>query len=536
MENGHYILKSGDIHFSLEDSNDINPTQHHSSKSTKISNHLLSTLGFTQNELKFYSMTTIFISTIGFLIHSLVLIILIYQQTKRVILKNRNKKLIKKNFSKIFGRSSSSTSLSFTSNSLTNSQKFEIYNNYVTYAFVFHQSLVDLARIFYAFLFANRLIIERQHNNEIFTIKNNSLSYKLDDFYTNYCTHMASFYSVLSMVTIVNILTILISETCRFYDLKFNSSDTSNYCCVLFGILLIWTSSLIIISSLMLVGVADSASPTWQCDLGEVESTTRSLVINIVWFFLVSFVILIAFSYSISLYKELNNLDREDNRMCLYTINASLLALKSDFIERQIKISKLTLKRLKILIYLLVLFCACFMPNFVTVILKNVLDEKNLELLKPFNLISSILNLANSSLNSIILLILCFKSNDTYLINVNRRISKRKKSLANLLNKMFLSKRNGKETMIDEAEVPLNRPKSISNGIILNTDDNSCILNCNDECIQLRSLSTMKNSKKLILNAKNDNYEDRSRRSSNNTNVIVKEFYSKIGNRLGNSS
>lgn len=147
------------------------------------------------------------------------------------------------------------------------------------------------------------------------------LSYNVNSFYERYCMQMASFYSVLTMVTIVNILTILISETCRFYDLKLNSSDTSNYCCVLFGILLIWTSSLIIISSLMLVGVADSAAPTWKCsasDSGAAESTTRSLVINVVWFFLVAFVITISFSYSFSLYKELRKIDYADKRLPFY--------------------------------------------------------------------------------------------------------------------------------------------------------------------------------------------------------------------------
>ena len=69
------------------------------------------------------------------------------------------------------------------------------------------------------------------------------------------------------MVTIINILTILISETCRFYDLKLSSSDTSSISCILFGVGLIWISSMIVISSLMLVGIADSAAPTYKCNL-----------------------------------------------------------------------------------------------------------------------------------------------------------------------------------------------------------------------------------------------------------------------------
>lgn len=268
-------------------------------------------------------------------------------------------------------------------------------------------------------------------------------SYKLNAIYERYCIQMASFYSVLTMVTIVNILTILISETCRFYDLKLNSSDTSNYCCVLFGILLIWTSSLIIISSLMLVGVADSAAPTWKCpaaESGASESTTRSLVINVVWFFLVAFVIFISFSYSFSLYKELRKIETFDNRFAmrrffvginflilinlfvllilrftLYTINASLMAFKSDLIERQIKIVKQTKKRLIILIMLIFIYCVTFVPNFVTTILKNTLYVTSSGSLKPFNIIFSILTLANPTLNSIVLLTLCLKSDDRYL-------------------------------------------------------------------------------------------------------------------------
>lgn len=360
-------------------------------------------------------------------------------------------------------------------------------------------------------------------------LTSNSLTYHLDHFYSQYCVQMASLYSVLTMVTIVNILTILISETCRFYDLKFNSSDTSNYCCVLFGILLIWASSLIIISSLMLVGVADSAAPTWNCDLGESEATTRSLVINIVWFFLVSFIILIAFTYSISLYKELNRLDNEDNRFCLYTINASLMAVKSDFIERQIKISKLTRKRLLILICLICVFSFCFVPNFVIAVLKNTLDEVNLSMLRPFGLIASILNLCNSSFNSFVLLVLCVKSNDTYLTNVNSIRTKRKFSIRNLLLRILLPSYFEQLKMatynVENAELNLGTTNQ-QNGIILSAQDNEVnecrMLNCSDECIQLKNMSNHR------IQASNSDEVNQKNQKTN-----LKEFYSKIGNRLG---
>ena len=171
---------------------------------------------------------------------------------------------------------------------------------------------------------------------------------------------MASFYSVLTMVTIVHILTILISETCRYYDLKFNTSDTSNFCCVLFGIMLIWISSLIIISSLMLVGVVESAAPTWNCETGESESTTRSLVINITWFILVAFILIIAFAYSISLYRELNSPANQKSiitESVLSTVpSCSHGSLEEEIIDRHTKIIKETTKRLLILTLLIVVF------------------------------------------------------------------------------------------------------------------------------------------------------------------------------------
>lgn len=51
-------------------------------------------------------------------------------------------------------------------------------------------------------------------------------------------------------------------------------------------------------------------------------------------------------------------------------------------------------------------------------VLKNALDEKStrtLFSLKPYNLISSIINLSNPTLNSIILLVLCVKTSDSFL-------------------------------------------------------------------------------------------------------------------------
>lgn len=486
------------------------------------------------------------------------------------------------------------------------------YNNYVTYAFVFHQTLVDLMRLVYCIFYANNVFFDYKKyllirdNLDLITgtnlleqeqtiLKNyssNDLSYQFSSLYENYCIQMASFYSVLTMVTIVNILTILISETCRFYDLKLNSSDTSNYCCVLFGILLIWTSSLIIISSLMLVGVADSAAPTWKCNLAETESTTRSLVINVVWFFLVAFVVLISFSYSYSLYKELKKIDTEDSRFSLYTINASLMAFKSELLERQIKIVKQTKKRLFILVMLIVIYCVTFVPNFVTTILKNTLYASTNadDHIRPFNLIFSILALANPTLNSLVLLFLCVKSDDNYLNEKcmgqggqNGAVKMvedgvklvRGRSIVSRLASMFsigskqrpsnvnytnqLSGDEGDDDYDEEASRPLNVKPDNELGVTYRGADminmingkrdttavddiESCLIYCNEECLQIKNAPTINGTgpqpplqlpqlqHSVLKPAHPPSLSHQN--SLNQTNV--KEFYSKIGNRLGN--
>jgi hypothetical protein len=580
-------------------------------------------LKFKSNELRMYSLMLLIILVIGVICHFLVLAILAYQQIKRRLNSSKGELYYtyeleepgggmlaknKKNTSNLstiecyykteettqlplkpvpFGGSSQLTQSNV--NNIGKQQttsatifkpnkdcisKDQIYNNYVTYAFVFHQTLVDLMRIFYSLLYANSLFVESNESSSNMSplspkniqdnhIENYNASIDLNAFYDKYCIQMATFYSVLTMVTIVNILAILISETCRFYDLKLNSSDTSNFCCVLFGILLIWTSSLIIISSLMLVGVADSASPTWRCELGE-ESTTRSLVINIVWFFLVSFVLVISFSYSFSLYKELSSLDYKHHRLSLYAVNASFLSLdnNSNFLRRHIFIVEETSRRLIILISLIVVFCITFMPNFIMTLVKNTIDEK-VQWLKQLHLICSIISLSNATLNSIILLILCIKSNNAYLrddesdsdssdssknklVRLLRMVKelKFKKQANEEDNRAELDRSEqennenengegggggggdgGGDDDDDDAMIPL---KQRSNR---DEESSSVKLVCNEgEYIKLNSLpvppTTSHQHNKQTTNASSSSNQQQ-------TYSNVKEFYSKVGNRLG---
>jgi hypothetical protein len=546
--------------------------------------------GFTYVELKNYSYLLAFIVIVGFICHIFVLIILIYQQVKRRLISKKLKKRTKLENHRTFmdfTRNRYIASMNVDSNNkidmieddkinnneilileknstrnLNESLNFETsnkcklkinqdYRNYVTYAFVFHQTIVDLLRIFYSLMYSNRIYNEYKINYKNLNqeIDSNSISTGLNIFYERYCTQMASFYSVLTMVTIVNILTILISETCRYYDLKFNTSDTSNYCCVIFGIMLIWISSLIIISSLMLVGVVESAAPTWNCDMGEAESTTRSLVINITWFLLVAFILIIAFSYSISLYRELSSLlDSGSTAESFFSAlpSRSHNSLEDEIYDRHNMIVKETLKRLLILSLLIVVFCATFLPHFIATLLKNIL-QTNTILLNPYNLISCIISLSNSSINSIILLILCVKSKETCLSNIfysneNNQYSLRKNEknmkarITKIIQRIIFSRFSCRKQCLNDK---INLDNSNLNNKTVENENEICtssVLNCNEDCMQLNVIKNCSNTadinfQKQVNNLTNPN-NPTTVGSKNPTNV--KEFYSKIGNRLGN--
>ena len=556
--------------------------------------------GFTYDELKNYSYLLAFIVSIGFICHMFVLLILIYQQVKRILInkklknrytlesqrspmdfnRNRNIKFMSidpnndnnnnnnndMNEDDMTNNNEISMLEKNSSRNLNESYDFELskkhkykvnndYRNYVTYAFVFHQTIVDLLRIFYTLMYANRIYSEYKTNYKNINpeIDSSIFNTGLNIFYERYCTQMASFYSVLTMVTIVNILTILISETCRYYDLKFNTSDTSNYCCVIFGIMLIWISSLIIISSLMLVGVVESAAPTWNCDMGEAESTTRSLVINITWFLLVAFILIIAFSYSISLYRELSSLlDNGNGSESFFSTlpSRSHNSLENEIYDRHNRIVKETIKRLFILSLLIVVFCATFLPHFIATLLKNII-QTNTILLNPYNLISCIISLSNSSLNSIILLILCLKSKDTCLSNnfysiendhytsrKNRKEGRNMKlSFSKIIQRIIYSRFSCRKRCLNE-NINLD-DSNLNNKIVKNEMSITSILNCNEDCMQLDAIKSCSNiTENKDANTKKNAIECTS--TTNQTSIgsknptNVKEFYSKIGNRLGN--
>jgi hypothetical protein len=251
----------------------------------------------------------------------------------------------------------------------------------------------------------------------------------------------------------------------------------------------------------MLVGVADTAAPSWNCDLGETESTTRSLVINIVWFLLILFILLIAFLYSCSLYRELNSMEYEDNNSELLSTTPSLLELNADLLQRHDKIVRETTKRLLILVCLIGVFLLTFMPNFIMTVLKNTLNTQKTSL-RPYNLISSIINLSDATLNAIILLFLCIKSNHQDYSSKDCGDSK-----LNFKNKLYNTSQGIEENN-----------KKGRNGMIVQDKSEIYSQSRANNDFQIKKLNNINVHTANNMNRKN-----------------LKEFYSKIGNRLGTS-
>ena len=309
----------------------------------------------------------------------------------------------------------------FKKNKKTSDKKYNCILNYVTLAFIFHQAFIDLFRMLYFLFYINNL----KFNNWQKKDEPEIIDYLNNNFLSKYCFYIASLYSILTMVTLINTLAIFISETCRFYDLKLDSNDSSNICCVLFGIMLIWLSSLIIISSIMMIGIASSAAPN-QCDdyiaknaphhsqsqleyqkLISITTITRSFVINFVWLIVILIIMSLIVFYSHSLFKELNSLNYRHHRISIYALYQPNRS--QSFQQRHFFIVKHTSKRLVVLFGLIIVFCLSWLPNFFANIV-NIFLKNNNNFIIAASLFCSILWLMNPCFNVFVFIYFLIKT------------------------------------------------------------------------------------------------------------------------------
>lgn len=175
---------------SIKESSNVNKTMSNQSIMEYIEKSLD---GFTLKELQYYSILLLFISALGFLCHFIVVSILVYQQIRRAQIKRKNF-MYKSVQTSINGNNNNNNNNDTNLNGLPSKSECSLdemqnetflnspkhhhehiefrpnqalinnnqqqYNNYVTYAFVFHQTLVDLIRILYCFFYANNIYYE----------------------------------------------------------------------------------------------------------------------------------------------------------------------------------------------------------------------------------------------------------------------------------------------------------------------------------------------------------------------------------------
>lgn len=133
---------------------------------------------YSNNELKVFSICLNVLTIIGILFHSFVLFRLVSQQLKSRFYSNR------------INNSKNNSAISFSSN----------YKNYVTFAFVSHQIVIDLLRLVYALFYSNSLLIDSKRylnvtdqSNEIVILNASFTNVNMQTFYEKYCSQMALF-------------------------------------------------------------------------------------------------------------------------------------------------------------------------------------------------------------------------------------------------------------------------------------------------------------------------------------------------------
>lgn len=197
----------------------------------------------------------------------------------------------------------------------------------------FHQIFIDILRILYLLMYFN--------------------DGYLRDFYVEHCQTIASCYSVLIMITLIDYSALFISESCRYTDMKSNTYKSS-CCCLILSLLLIWLTGFILISSFLFIGLAQSISP----NLCMTNSTPfRDLLINSLWFLVFVFVASVTVFYIQSLRKDLLKSSQ-------YSVNTFRYLTAH---RHHLKLSNDTLKRVQILIFILIIFCLNYIPNLVLI-------------------------------------------------------------------------------------------------------------------------------------------------------------------------
>lgn len=148
-------------------------------------------------------------------------------------------------------------------------------------AFLCHHSLLDFLKAIYCVPFGYSLL----HGRE-----------------PNHCNLIGASYIVIVTTSAYNLLGLIVNEEYQLTD--YGPKRQSNYCCVLFGVFMIWFSSV-----LLNLGVAFiPGNPEYNYDIGNCIFTygiPNNFVLHVLWMVLMTAAILLAYLCSFILYRKI---------------------------------------------------------------------------------------------------------------------------------------------------------------------------------------------------------------------------------------
>ena len=152
-------------------------------------------------------------------------------------------------------------------------------------AFLFHQSVLDLLKSAYCLPFAQTMVGHQP---------------------PGFCSVMGGSYIVFVTASAFNLLAMVMNEAYQFADLMMGIKDSRNYCCVIFGIFMIWFSSII-----MNLGVAFiPGNPSFDREMGHcifVYGITRNYVLHMLWIVLITMALVLTSVYLRMLYLDIKS-------------------------------------------------------------------------------------------------------------------------------------------------------------------------------------------------------------------------------------
>ncbi len=218
-------------------------------------------------------------------------------------------------------------------------------------AFLFHQCMLDFLKSAYCLPFAQTMVSQEP---------------------MEFCSMLGGSYIVFVTTSAFNMLAIVMNEAYQFADLTLGIKDSRNYCCVIFGIFIIWFSSII-----MNLGVTFiPGNPRFDRETGHcifIYGITHNYVLHLLWIVLITLAQCLTTTYLRKLYFDIK-------RSSYYRMTTLIRATMSidtsvrtpsqrrqseDKEKHHIKyVTRITRKKLYLLILFTCLFTAFWYPLF----------------------------------------------------------------------------------------------------------------------------------------------------------------------------